>query len=51
MLYGNTNTTKVIREVVQGTTVYSNLSPVVLKIENRYQMLGVGDVIEYTCFL
>ena len=47
----NTNTTtRIIREVVQGTTVYGSISPIMLRIENRYQMIGVGDIIDYTVF-
>lgn len=46
----NTTTTKIIREVVQGETVYGSLSPIMLQIENRYQMIGVGDTIDYTVF-
>jgi len=48
--YNNNTTTRIIREVVQGTTVYGSASPIVLRIENKYQLVGVGDVIEYTVF-
>lgn len=50
--YVNTGTTRIIREKVveQGTTVISAESPVVLRIENRYQMIGVGDTIDYVVF-
>ncbi len=41
-----TNTTRTI--VVQGTTVVGSESPIMLKIENRYQSIGVNDIIEYT---
>jgi len=33
--------------IVQGTTVVGTASPIMLKIENRYQYIGVGDTIEY----
>ena len=33
--------------VVQGTTVVGTASPIMLKIENRYQYVGTGDTIEY----
>ncbi len=52
----NTNTTntntRIIRETVveQGNTVYGSLSPIMLRIENRYQTIGVGDVIDYTVY-
>jgi hypothetical protein len=54
--YDNTNTnttnTRIIRQVVyqQGNTVSGSLSPIVLRIENRYQNIGVGDTIDYTVF-
>ena len=51
--YTNTNTnTRIIRETVveQGNTVYGSLSPIMLRIENRYQTIGVGDVIDYTVY-
>jgi hypothetical protein len=32
----------------QGTTVVGTSSPIILKIENRYQAIGVGDIIDYT---
>lgn len=32
----------------QGTTVIGTASPIMLKIENRYQAIGMGDVIDYT---
>lgn len=34
--------------VVQGTTVVGTESPIMLKIENRYRAIGVGDIIDYT---
>ena len=49
----NTNTKNVqtIRQVVyQGTTVSGSESPIVLRIENRYQAIGVGDIIDYVVF-
>ena len=41
----NTNTTTIIR---QGTTVIGTESPIMLKIENRYQSIKVGDTVDYT---
>jgi hypothetical protein len=39
----------VVRQViVQGTTVVGNKSPIMLKIEDRYETIGVGDIIDYT---
>ncbi len=41
--------TQIIRQIVtQGTTVVGTQSPIMLKIENRYQSIGVGDNIDYT---
>jgi hypothetical protein len=34
--------------VVQGTTVIGTSSPIMLTIEDRYEFLGVGDIIDYT---
>lgn len=34
--------------VVQGTTVIGTASPIMLKIENRYQYIGLGDIVDYT---
>jgi uncharacterized repeat protein (TIGR01451 family) len=34
--------------VIQGTTVVGSASPVMLKIENRYETISKGDYIEYT---
>lgn len=42
----NTTTTRTI--IRQGTTVYGVASPIMLKIENRYQNIKVGDIIDYT---
>ncbi len=42
-----TTTTNTVR-VVQGTTVIGTQSPIMLKIENRYQQIGVGDIVDYT---
>jgi hypothetical protein len=36
--------------VIQGTTVVSSASPIMLRIENRYQTIGVGDIIDYTVY-
>ena len=41
----STNTTTIIR---QGTTVIGTESPIMLKIENRYQSFKVGDSVDYT---
>ncbi len=50
----NTNTVKtntIIKEVyIEGNTVYGSDSPIMLKIENKYQSIGVGDVIDYTVY-
>ncbi len=40
-----TNTTTIIR---QGTTIIGVDSPIMLKIENRYQSFRVGDSVDYT---
>ena len=40
-----TTTTTIIR---QGTTVIGTESPIMLKIENRYQSFRVGDSVDYT---
>lgn len=45
----NTTTTKTTK-VIQGVTVIGTESPIVLRIENRYQTVGIGDVIDYTVF-
>lgn len=34
--------------IVQGTTVIGTQSPIMLKIEDRYQYIGVGDTVDYT---
>ena len=45
----NPQTTQVTRPIiVQGTTVTGSSSPVMLKIEDRYEAVGRGDTIEYT---
>ncbi len=36
------------RTIIQGTTVIGTSSPIMLTIENRYQALAVGDMIDYT---
>ncbi|MFA6514738.1 MAG: hypothetical protein WCT42_00530 [Candidatus Paceibacterota bacterium] len=51
--YNNTNTTtRTIREYVyqQGTTVSGSESPIVLRIENKYQNIGIGDIVDYVVF-
>ncbi|MEI8269744.1 MAG: hypothetical protein WCG45_00070, partial [bacterium] len=42
---GTTTTTTIIR---QGTTVVGTESPIMLKIENKYQSFRVGDSVDYT---
>ena len=37
-----------IQPVVQGTTVVNSLSPVVLTITNKYELIGEGDLMDYT---
>ena len=34
--------------IIQGTTVIGTQSPIMLKIENRYQYIGIGDTVDYT---
>jgi uncharacterized repeat protein (TIGR01451 family) len=43
----NSNTQVVKKVVVQGTTVVKSESPIMLKIENRYQTIGKGDIVDY----
>jgi hypothetical protein len=43
-------TQPIVQNIVQGTTVYGSASPVVLKIENKYQFIGKGDIIDYVVF-
>jgi len=45
-----TNTTTTRRVVTQGNTVYGSASPVMLQIENRYQAIGAGDIIDYSVY-
>lgn len=33
--------------VIQGTTVIGTQSPIMLEIENRFQYVGIGDVVDY----
>jgi hypothetical protein len=33
--------------IIQGATVIGTQSPIMLKIENRFQYVGVGDVVDY----
>lgn len=35
---------------IQGTTVVSTKSPIMLKIENQYKTIGVGDMVNYTVY-
>ncbi|HNW71619.1 MAG TPA: hypothetical protein PKZ36_00605 [Candidatus Paceibacterota bacterium] len=42
---GDTTNTKII---YQGTTVVGTESPIMLKIENRFQTIQIGDTIDYT---
>ncbi|MCE9517441.1 DUF11 domain-containing protein, partial [Candidatus Nomurabacteria bacterium] len=44
----NQQTTVVRPVIVQGTTVIGTSSPIMLKIENRYEAIGIGDTIDYT---
>ncbi len=45
----NQATQQIIRNViVQGNTVIGTQSPIMLKIENRYQSIGIGDTVDYT---
>ncbi len=34
--------------ITQGTTMTSSESPIMLKIENHYQAIGKGDIVDYT---
>ncbi|ETB64103.1 TPA: hypothetical protein DIC38_00710 [Candidatus Nomurabacteria bacterium] len=43
-------TNTIIRTVVEGTTVVGTASPVILEISNRYQYLGIGDLVDYTVY-
>jgi len=43
----NNNVQTIKKVVVQGTTVSNSKSPIMLKIENRYQTIGIGDIIDY----
>ncbi len=36
--------------IVQGATVSGTESPIMLRIENKYQAIGAGDVIDYTVY-
>jgi len=38
----------ITRTIYQGTTVIGSESPIMLKIENRYPLIGEGDVVDYT---
>ena len=47
----NTNTQTTRRVIVQqGTTIAGSESPIVLRIENKYQTIGVGDIIDYVVY-
>jgi len=46
---GQTNTI-VKKIIVQGTTVTGSYSPIMLKIDNRYKGIAVGDKIDYTVY-
>jgi hypothetical protein len=49
VISGGSRQTTVVRPViVQGTTVIGTSSPIMLKIENRYEAIGIGDTIDYT---
>ncbi len=43
-------TNTIIRTVVEGTTVVGTASPIMLEISNRYQYLGLGDLVDYTVY-
>jgi uncharacterized cysteine cluster protein YcgN (CxxCxxCC family)/disulfide bond formation protein DsbB len=43
-------TQPVTQTIVQGTTVFGSSSPIVLRIENKYQYIGQGDIIDYVVF-
>ncbi len=34
--------------IIQGTTVIGTSSPIMLRIEDRYQSIGIGDTVDYT---
>jgi len=36
------------RTIIQGTTVIGTSSPIMLTIENRYQSIAIGDIMDYT---
>ncbi len=36
--------------VVQGTTVVGTSSPIMLNISNKYELIGVGDLVDYAVF-
>ena len=44
------NTNIVKKVVVQGKTIVSSSSPIMLKIENKYQTIGEGENIDYTVY-
>ena len=44
--YSDTNTTKTI--YVQGNTVSGTQSPIMLNITNKYEVIGAGDLVDYT---
>jgi len=47
----STRTNTIIKEVVvQGATVYGSTSPLILEITDRYQSIGIGDLIDYTVY-
>jgi len=48
----NTNTTNTTNRttIVQGNTVYGSSSPLMLEIQNRYQTLNTGDIVDYTVY-
>lgn len=39
-----------IKTVTQGKTIIGTESPIVLRIENKYQAIGIGDIIDYVVF-
>ena len=44
----STSNIKIIKQVTEGKTVVNSASPIMLKIENRYQTIGQGDIVDYT---
>ena len=47
---GSSSSTSSAIRVVQGTTITGSASPVMLEIENKYQILSRGDFMEYVVY-